>query len=209
MSFDASKLMLVGIARFDLPTRTVRLCDGGFLYFGGEKYTSRDEVFGTIEAVDGVEETSGDEAPGGTLTFLPASTAAAATLSQPHFQGSRMRFWIGRMNELTGQVVHSELVADLELDTTTLRITKGGRFLDVDMISVAERLFNVNEGNVLSPRFHKSVWPGELGLDNANGTPLTVAGGISSPTRGSVSGSGGGGGRGGGGSALMSKMHEF
>lgn len=198
MSFDAPKLMLAGLARFELPGKTLTLCDGGFVWFDGEKYTSADPEWGTIEAIEGLEESAGDEAPGGTLTFLPATTAAAATLSQPHFQGSPMRFWIVRIDEQTGEVVHSELIGELELDTTTLRIGKGLRRLDVGMISVAERLFSVNEGNVLSPRFHESVWPGELGLANATGTPLTVAWGSQAPPRGAVAGGDGGGGNGGG-----------
>lgn len=184
MSFDAPKQMLVGVAKFELPERDVRLCDGGFVYFDGEKYTSADEDFGAIETTDEIEERSGDEAPGASLTFLPASTAAAAALSSASYQGSPMGFWLLRVDEMTGEVLESELLADMELDTTTLRTSKGRRVLDIGMISAAERLFNVNDGNTLSPTFHKSVWPGELGLDNAIGVPATRAWGVQGPPRG-------------------------
>lgn len=182
--FDAPKLLLVGLAEITLPTKTIRLGDGGFVYWGANKFTSADSDFGSIESVDALEERVGDEAPGGRLTFLPNSTAAAATLSQPSFQGSPLRFWLGRVNETTGQLDgEPELIFDGELDTTTLRVGRGMRALDMEFISVAERLFNITEGNVLSPRFHKSVWPGELGFDNAHGVGTTIAWGTESPSR--------------------------
>lgn len=192
MPFDAPKVMLGGLVKIELPGKTLRLCDGGFIYFNAEKYESADEDFGTIEAVDALEEMVGDEAPSGRLTFLPASDAAAADLSDPTYQGSRMRFWIVEVDEATGTVSDSELAGDMELDTTVLRANLGERRLDMSYDSSAKRLFMINEGNVLSPSFHKRIWPGELGLDNATGVPTTVAWRSKAPPRGSVmSGSGG------------------
>lgn len=192
MPFDASRVLLAGLMKIELPDHTIRLCDGGFVYFGSEKYESADTQFGSIESIDTIEEAIGDEAPGGRMTFLPASAAAAATLSSPEYQGARIRAWLVEIDEAAGTATDSELVADMELDTTKLRLGRGYRKLDVEFISVAERLFNINEGNVLSPRFHKSVWPGELGFDNATGVPLTKAWGVVGPPRGSASFIGGG-----------------
>lgn len=194
--FSPANVMIVGLAEFNLPSYDIRLCDGGFVYFGANKFASSDDEFGSIQRVDTVNEQSDDEAPGGRLSFLPKSTAAAATLSLPTYQGSRIRFWLGRVDQDAGTLVGDpELVFDGELDTTTLRVGRGSRVLDMEFISTAERLFNISEGNVLSPRFHESVWTGEQGLDNATGVPLTVAWGVKGPPRGSASsGSSGGGG---------------
>lgn len=186
MPFEAANLMLVGLVKIELPGQDIRICDGNFIYFNAEKYESSDADFGSIEAVEAMQESVGDEAPGGRLSFLPASAAAAGTLSQPEYQGSRMRFWLASVNEATGLVIDAELVADMELDTTTLRGAKGQRLLDMEFVSVAERLFNTNEGNVLSSRFHETVWTGELGFDNATGVPNQVAWGVKSPPRGST-----------------------
>lgn len=203
--FDAPRLTIVGFAKFELPGHTIRLCDGGFVYYGGEKYTSADPTFGAIEQIAEVDENTGDEAPGLQLTFLPASAAAAATLSNPAYQGARVRFWMGRVDDQTGQLAgEPELLRDLRLDTTTLRPGKGVRRLDMELIGDAERLFLINDGNVLSPRFHKSVWSGETGLDNATGVSLSVAWGTSAPPRGSVSGVSGGVAGGSGGGAAVS-----
>ena len=55
-----------------------------------------------------------------------------------------------------------------------------------------------NSGNSLSAAWHKSVWPGETGHDQATGLKTPVAWGVASPP-GGVSGGGGGGGSFGGG----------
>lgn len=185
MAFDTPDIMLVGLLKIELPGDTIRLCDGGFIYFAAEKYESSDTDFGSVESMEALTENIGDEAPAGRLTFLPASAASAATLSQPEYQGSRMRFWIGTVNASTGVIVDTELIADMELDTTKLVVGMGTRKLEMECIAIAERLFNINEGNVLSPRFHKYVWPGELGLDNATGVPLQIAWGVKGVPRGS------------------------
>lgn len=180
--FEAPNLLLTGLIEITLPTATIRLCDGGFVYKDGQKFASADPTFGAIEAVDVIEEKVGDEAPGGSMTFLPASIAAAADLSQPSFQGSPIKVWVAEVSEATGEIVGDpELVADLELDTTMLRLGRGTRTLEMGFICVAERLFNVNEGNVLSERFHESIWPGENGFDNATGVGGPVAWGTESP----------------------------
>lgn len=194
MAFDAPNVMIVGLMEITLPSKTIRLSDGGFVYFDGNKFSSADDEFGAVESIEIPEERAGDEAPAGQLTFLPVSTAAAADLSQPGFQGSPIKFWLAEVDEATGEISGDpELLADCELDTTALKLGRGERKLEIGFISVAERLFNINEGNVLSTRFHQSVWPGELGFDNATGIGTAVAWGVAGPPRGSsTSGAGGG-----------------
>lgn len=188
--FSPQFITLVGLISIELPETTIRLCDGGFVYWGADKFASEDPDFGAVESVEAFSEAAGDEAPGGRMTFLPRSTAAAAALSQSDYQGSPIRFWLGRVDEETGALLgEPELVADMELDTTRLRLGPNSRGLDIEFISIAERLFMVNEGNVLSTRFHQSVWPGELGLDNTTGVGKTIAWGVAGPARG-ISGGG-------------------
>lgn len=193
--FSPANVMITGLAKIELPEQEIRLCDGGFVYFDAEKYESADTDFGAIQSVDTIEERTGDEAPGGSLTFLPSSTAAAATLSNPSYQGARIRFWLGRVNAQTGLLEGTpDLVFDGELDTTTLRVGRSTRALDMSFMSIAERLFNIREGNVLSSRFHQSVWPGELGFNNTTGIGTVVAWGVEAPpSRGTSYSSGGGG----------------
>lgn len=175
--FTNPNLTAVALMEIALPgERYIRLCDGGFLDWGGNRFDSIDPDFGTIEAAEAFEEKTGDEAPGGKITFLPVSTAAAATLSQPAYQGARMRFWFGELDPMTGRIVGEvEQVADLAIDTTTLKLAKGSRKLDVEFVAAAERLFMIYRGNALSDRFHEGCYAGEKGMANATGMPRATA----------------------------------
>lgn len=185
---------LVGLMTIELPARTVRLCDGGFFVWGGNTYLSEDTVFGAVQSIDTLNEGVGDEIPALQLTFIPASTAAAGDLSQPGYQKSRVRFYIGEFNPTTGLLIGTpELHFDGQIDRTKLVSGRGSRLLEMEVVSSAERLFMRNEGNTLNPTWHKSVWPGELGHDNAINLTIPVAWGVEAPVRSVSSFNGGGG----------------
>lgn len=182
MAFTGRVLNLIALMKIELPARTVRMCDGGFVYWGAEIFDCFDEQFGTIGSAETFEEKTGDEAPGGKITFLPPSSAAGIALNNPALQGSRMRFWLGEYDRATGYVIGSpELTADLAIDTTTIKISKGARSVDVEFDSAAKRLFMVLRGNALNDRFHQACYPGELGMANATGMPRSSAWGAATP----------------------------
>ena len=181
------RILLAGLMKAELPGHTILLCDGGFVPWNGEMYVGVDETFGTVDKFTPPEEGVGDVIPAGTLTMLPNGDASAIALSQPAFQGSRIRFWIAEIDEATGQVIGDpDLQADWQLDRTTTRSKKSERTLDVDMVSMAQRLLAKVEGNVLSSSFHSSIFPNEKGFDNATGLGLNFAWGVASPPRGVV-----------------------
>ncbi|HEY1605626.1 MAG TPA: hypothetical protein VGF77_08495 [Allosphingosinicella sp.] len=187
MAFTGDAITVTVLAKFELPTATIRLCDGGAVTWGSDAYAAEDPVFGTIQSAAVPDETISDQAPGARLTFIPHSDAAAIDLSQPIFQNSRVRFWFAEVARATGAVTGTpEQLADMRLDMTTLRVAKGSRLLDMDLITTADRLMNIEDGNVLSPRFHKKVWPGETGLDTMTGATTTKAWGVQAPPRGTV-----------------------
>ena len=182
MAFTARVLQLVALMQIDLPERTVRLCDGGFIYWGGHKFESVDEDFGAIARAESFEEKTGDEAPGGKLTFLPPTSTAATSLTDPAYQGSRMRFWLGEVDPANGTIIGTpELTADLAIDTVTLKVGKGARSVDIEFESAAKRLFMVMRGNALNDRFHQACYPGEKGMANATGMPRSTAWGAATP----------------------------
>src|SRR3546814_15206260 len=75
--------LVVGLLKIELPDATIRLLDGsGQLVFDGETYTGRDRVFGSLAAVEAIEDGVGDEAPALNFTLLPASDAASAALAR-------------------------------------------------------------------------------------------------------------------------------
>jgi hypothetical protein len=174
------RIWLAGIMKMQLRDgRTIRLCDGGFIVVDGETYRSSDGDFGTIGSMEAFSEGVGDTVPAFKMTFLPESTAAAAQISAPGMQGSITRFYVVEVDADAGTPIGApDLMFDGQIDQTLLRIGRGKRELDMDFVSTAERLFSINEGNSLNPRFHKLVNPGELGEDNATGLGVSVAWGV-------------------------------
>lgn len=187
---------LSGLVQIDLRGGdTLRLCDGGIVTWGANTFTAKDATFGGIGGLEPLSEGVGDEVPALRMTFYPESTAAAADLVQSGWQASPMRFWIAEVDQSTGEVVGTpELMFHGQLDTADLVVGLGTREINFDVVSTAERLFEINNGNTLSPRFHKSVWPGETGEDAAIGIGITVAWGVESPSGGAAAGIGNNGG---------------
>lgn len=194
------RIILAGFLLWSTPVGDVRLVDGGTLAFNGEQYRASHPVFGGISGFQPISEGVGDEAPAGMMTFSPAPDADPSVINSPALQGSRIRMWIGEIDGDTGLLTGPpDLMLDSIVDVTRLKLGKGTRQLEGDIVSRAERLFIVNEGNVLSGEFHRSIYPNERGLDNAIGVPTVVAWGVTGAPRGtatvgSVSGGGGGGG---------------
>lgn len=172
---------LIGLCKIELPAHTIRLCDGGFIEYNSETYTSSDSVFGTIASIEALSEGVGDEVPAMEISFYPPEASTPGDLSQPGFQTSRARFWIAEFNIATGVISGTpDLVFDGQLDRTQLRVG-AERSMSCSVVSLAERLFELNIGNSLNPQWHKSIWSGELGHDNATGLSKQVAWGAANP----------------------------
>lgn len=194
------RIGLTALLKIELPTQTVRLCDGSFIKWGSETYKDADPVFGTIASVEGMTEGQGNEIPALDLTLMPPMAVAPSELSKPGYQRSRVRFWIAEYDYDSGLLIGDpDLMFDGQIDQTTLRVGSS-RQLDISVVSNAERLFELDIGNTMSPTFHKSIWPGELGHDNATGLTIPVAWGVEglvrayrTPTGGSGGGAGAGG----------------
>lgn len=183
---------IFGSVSIDLPGADLNLLDGaGFLSFGGRNYVGRDPVFGTLAAMDSLSDGFGTEAPRISITLLPASDAAATELAAANMQGAMVMVHYGAINPSTGQVVPDPLLLFIgELDVPVLTAGENSRELEYEVASIFERFFRDDEGHRLSPGFHKSIWPGELGMDFLTSVPQGVYWGVESPPRG-VSGSGG------------------
>jgi hypothetical protein len=198
-------LALTGLLKIELPAATIRLCDGGFVVFDGETYTSKDATFGTVASLQALTEGVGEEIPALELSFNIPGTTAFGDLAKPGFQKSAVRLWIGEYDVDSGTLVgEPDLLFFGQPDQPKARVGKVVREWAMTIVSALERLFMRNEGNTLSPAFHKSVWPGETGHDNATGLTVPVAWGVES----SGGAYGGGAGFGGGSQYRMPMMSE-
>jgi len=190
-----SRIALTGLVKIELPDRTLRFCDGGFFTYESETYRSKDAVFGTIGALQTMAESVGDIVPAITMTLLPPSVTAPTAISQPGNQTAPAKFIIAEYDAETGLISTGDVEFYGQIDQTVLKRSATEYSLTVSIVSLAERLFERNIGNSMNPNWHKSVWPGELGQDNATGLTGAVAWGVeAAPGGGTVRGGGGGGG---------------
>lgn len=173
------RVALIGLVKIELPAVTVLLCDGGFIVWGSDTYKSKHATFGTIGGIQRMSEGLADQVPALEMTLLPPADASIADLAQPGYQKSRVRFWLGEYDVAAGALIGTpDLLFDGQIDQTILNLD---RSLAITVVSKAERLFELNIGNSLNPSFHKSVWPGETGHDNATGLGKPIAWGVEAP----------------------------
>lgn len=172
------------LIQIDLPAYTVRMTAGGLIKWGSQTFNARDTLLGVIDTVETMEEGISSEVPAFDITFLPPGDADPGTLAQPGWQKSRARFWEADYDPDTGVVIGTPtLLVDGLIDQASLSARNGRIELPVTIISALERLFEGNIGNTLSPTWHKSVWPGETGHDQATGLSIPVAWGAEAPPR--------------------------
>lgn len=174
---------LFGAVEVALPGYTIRVLDGaGEITIGGHKFVGDDPVFGTLASIDATEETIGDEAPELTIGFLPPDASAAASLASAAMQGSIVRIMLGAFDPMSNTVIGAPEQLFLgEIDVPTLETSEGHRSVSFTVVSVFERLFEVNEGERASDGWHQSIWPGERGLEYMTGTVKNLYWGTKRP----------------------------
>ena len=184
---------LTGLLKIELPSGDVLLTDGGVTEYAGDVYSAEDATLGALATVGTIAEGVGDEIPALDLGFAPPGPIAVTALSNGAIQQSRVRLWLAEFDVDTGEVT----------GTPELRFIG---FVDQPRVSFAFREFNAtitavpdleamffkDTGNGLSPTFHKSLYPGETGHDNASGLSISVNWGTASPPTKRASFGGGG-----------------
>lgn len=181
------RITLCGLIKIEFPEYTLRLCDGGFVNYGGELYQSEDAIFGVISGFE-ITGTAPDQAPGGKISFLTPDPDAATAMIAPGFQTSKLSIWLAEINEATSTVIGTPKILTLaQLDRGIVSETMRSREVGLEFVSLGERMMTINEGNSLNGTFHKRLFAGELGLDNAIGMGVTIAWGTSGPARGVAS----------------------
>lgn len=149
----------------------INLIDGsGFVNFpvNGtvEKFDGSDPTYGTLATASSLSESVSTESPTFGFTLMPPTAAAVGSLALPRHQGSSVMAWWGLVNETTGAVIGTpELLWTGRLDNVKTQMSESGLVAEVETVSAFDRLFVAEEGARLTPIFHRSIWPGESGLD--------------------------------------------
>ena len=180
-----------GFFELDLPSGTRRLMLGsGEVSSGGFIFKGYDSTIGSIGSGDTVREDSSGEAPNTSLTIDIASTATRADIASGTVQLSPVRISLAAL-ELDGSdhliaIPDPELLFNGFIDQATIGLDRQRDEVNYTIISAFDYFFEDTEGQRLSSQFHKTVWAGELGLDNVTGVSRKVYWGTYGP--GSTSG---------------------
>lgn len=162
-------ITLVTLLKWEAPGGTVRLCDGGFVDFNGERYEAAHAVWGRVAQWPSLDASMDELAEAASVTLLPDAGATLSAWWRADVLDTRMRVWLGELQAdgLTVNAATATQLADLLVDNAArAQGPDGSDALELDLTGRAERLFVIDEGNVCSDRFHQTVWPGELGFAN-------------------------------------------
>lgn len=158
-----------GLLKIELPGHTVLLCDGGTVPYAGDSYRERDAVLGVLIDSDEIREGIDEQLPALTMRFAVPDDVAAGDLLDPDWEDCPAQLFLATIGE-DGAPIDVEDCGDLVIDTQELRFPDAGpRVLEITFVSVWQRLFSTNEGNVLNGIAHRRVHPEEAGMDNTTG----------------------------------------
>lgn len=184
---------LTGLLKIELPGGDVLLSDGGVTVFAGDTYTPDNATLGALSSVSTIAEGIGQEIPAIDFEFAPPSNVAVTALSSGAIQQSTVRLWVAEYDNDTGAVIGTpELRFIGFVDQPQVGFAFRQFTVTITAVPDLEAMFFKDTGNGLSSTFHKALYPGELGHDNASGLSIPVAWGVASPPRGSGGGGGGG-----------------
>ncbi|SEM63008.1 hypothetical protein SAMN05192583_0894 [Sphingomonas gellani] len=175
---------IFGAVEIVLPNHTIRLLTGsGIIVFDGKTFTGSDATYGVLHSVEDLTDGTGDEAPGISLTLVPAGDAAAADLARPEHQGAAVSIWLGAVEPSNGLVIGEPLLIFLgALDVPKLTAGPNSRLLELEITSAFEDFFFSDDGARLSDTFHRYVWPGERGMSFVTGVDEQIYWGGDNPS---------------------------
>lgn len=186
---------LTWLLRLDLVGGSVFLSDGGITTYDGNTYRATDATIGGFAQISEITEGAGMEMPELEIAFAAPSNAALTPLQTGAKQRVGVRLWLAEYNTATGAVVgtpESRFVGKMDRVRQDFALQQLN--IIVSCVPESEVMFFTDEGNGLSPEFHKSVYPGETGHDQATGLVIPVSWGVASNRGSGTAGGGAGGG---------------
>lgn len=180
-------------ADFDL-----RLTTGGTIIWAGETFRQRDPAWGVLGALPTFDDGIDSQTSRADITIYPASHEALATMADRKHQGTSLAVWDASIDPDTGLLMgQPDLLFQGRFDFARF-IGNEAEELILECGTDEAWLIEPNEDRRLSDPFHRSVWPGELGMSHVTGLGRTIYWRQNQP--GGISGGGGyvgGGGSGG------------
>ena len=193
----AERAQVTGFLDIAFPSGTRRMMLGaGEVAWGANTYKGFDPTFGTIVGGDDLREDTSGEAPNTILTVEVAPTATRSDIASKVVQLAEVKIYLAALqldgsNKLVA-IADPELLATGFIDQAVSGLDARKDQVDYTIISAFDYFFEDSEGQRLNGPFHKSVWTGELGLDNVTGVTRKIYWGTYGPGAGGVGQIGGG-----------------
>jgi hypothetical protein len=210
----AGRASLTFLFRLDLPDAPRHLLLGSTeVMWGADKFVGFDPTFGSISTPDDITEDMTGQAPNTSIVINPAQGVDRDVIAGEDVQLAPFKAWLAALTkDAFGRVVlvpDPELEFDGFIDQATINLDRGRDDIDFTIISAFDYFFEDSEGERLNGQFHKSIWPGETGLDNVTGITKKIYWGMNAPPNSSSSSSSIYGGAGGGsGSQYGGQVHS-
>lgn len=159
--------VLATLIRIELPDGVACLTDGGFVDYAGERYLGNHPDYGILSAVSPIRDGAETQETRIDLTLFTGSDEGLAALSSPVAQDSRIQWWEGVIDPVSGLLIgEPDLMYDGVLDVAHLSVGSE-RPLVLTCGSQAERQLEPNADWRLNHNFHTRIWgPEERGLEH-------------------------------------------
>ncbi len=149
-----------------LAAGAVRLSSGGEISYGGNTYYPENTSYGRLDTIPAIADGADDQVPTCEVNIILPSAAAKALWTVAADQGVSAVVMMGTINRSTGVVIGVETLFTGEYNCPEFMVSGGEDRVVLLLTGQLGRLLEPNHERKLSPAFHKSIWPGELGLDN-------------------------------------------
>ncbi len=158
--------VLVSLPYFDL-----RLTNGETAMLGGEVFAPISDALGVLGSVSTVGDGDTGQAWEGQITIYPRSATGFETLLDPEAQGSPVRIWTIYRDAVTGDALGDPdpIMAAGRLNTVRWRCGATEWSVTLSVVDSDQAALSGWEGVRLNASTHRALWPGEAGLDNADG----------------------------------------
>jgi len=133
---------------------------------GIQQFDGEDPVFGALASASSLTEQVATDSPRFTFALMPTTADAVGTLSNPAHQGCPVYVWWGMVDEMTGAPIGTPtMLWSGRWDFAKTNLSAESMVVEVETVSAFDRLYVAEEGARLNPTFHRSLFPGETGLD--------------------------------------------
>jgi hypothetical protein len=177
------------LVQIDLDDRTVRLSVDGWFTFGGEQFLPTDPELGTIIALQYGEDGAGDVLSPLEIAFAPPAPLAASVLNVAALKRSRVQAWVVNYNAETGAILESQRRFLGHVAQPSVKSARNEYTVSLLCQPMSAAALAANRGNGLNAAFHKRMFPGELGHDEASGLSQGKAWGTFRAPKGTVNSS--------------------